>query len=145
MKNFPFFLLFTAGLFTLNACQKEPETSSAVPVSAEKTLSWQECVDFTGYNMTVCFSGANEYRCPCDVSCVWAGSVDYTLQIKSAGQDTTITLQPPGNPENAPSSAIVGKVTISIEEPAPVNCVDYGNYERYKVKVVLSSEKDNEF
>ncbi len=145
MKNFPFLLLFTAGLLTLNACQKQTEPSSVVPVSAETILSWQECVDFAGYNMTVCFSDANEYRCPCDVSCVWAGSVDYTLQIKSAGRDTTIILQPPGNPENAPSSAVVDHVTISMEEPAPVNCVDYGNYERYKLKVVLSSEKDNEF
>lgn len=145
MKNVLSFILFSAVLFTLSACQKEPETSSVVPVPVEKTLSWQECVDFTGYSMTVCFTDPNEYRCPCDVDCVWAGSVEYTLKVTSAGKDTTITLQPPGNPTNAPSSAVVDNVTISMEEPAPVNCADYGNYEKYKVKVVLSSAKDNEF
>jgi hypothetical protein len=116
-----------------------------VPVSAEAVLSWQECYDFTAFNTTVCFADANEYRCPCDVDCVWAGSVDYTLKVTNAGQETTITLQPPGNPNNSPSSAVVGKVMISIDEPAPVNCADYGNYEKYKLKVVVSSAKDNEF
>jgi len=145
MKNFLSFLLLSAALFALNACQKAPETSSVLPASSEAVLSRQECFDFTDYNMTVCFAGANEYRCPCDVVCVWAGSVDYTLQIKSAGKDTTITLQPPGNPTNAPSSAVIGNVTISIQEAMPVDCVDYGNFERYKLKVVLSPADGDEF
>lgn len=144
MNNFPSILLFSACLFALNACQKEPETGANF-VSSEATLSWQECRDFTVFNMTVCFTDANEYRCPCDVDCVWAGSVDYTLQIKSAGKDTTIVLQPPGNPKNAPSSAVFGKVMVSIEEPAPVDCADYGNYEKYKLKLVLSSATGDEF
>ncbi|MBK8426706.1 MAG: hypothetical protein IPL27_12375 [Lewinellaceae bacterium] len=147
MKNFPSFFLFSAVLFTLSACQKDPTppTALSAPVSAGAVLSWQECYDFSAFNTTVCFTDANEYRCPCDVDCVWAGSVDYTLQIKNAGQDTTISLQPPGNPTNAPSSTVVGHVTISIEEPAPVNCTDYGNYEQYKLKVVLTSAKGEEF
>jgi len=145
MKNFLSFLLLSASVFALNACQKEPATSSVLPVSSEAVLSWQECYDFTDFNRTVCFTDANEYRCPCDVDCVWVGSVEYTLRIRSAGQDTTITLQPPGNPTNAPSSAVIGNVTISIQEAMPVDCVDYGNYERYKLKVVLSPATDDEF
>ena len=145
MKNLPFFLLFSASLFILNACQKEPETSAALPVSSEAILSWQECHDFTDYDMTVCFTAANEYRCPCDVDCVWAGSVDYMLTIKTSTESTTVTLQPPGNPNSAPSSAVVGKVTISIQEATPVDCVDYGNFEQYKLKVVLSSSTGDEF
>lgn len=145
MKNFPIFLLFSAFLFTLNACQKEPEASTIVPSSSETTLSWQECSDITGYDMTVCFSGANEYRCPCDVDCVWAGSVEYTLNIRTADGNTTVTLQPPGNPNNAPSSAVVGKVLVSIEEAQTVSCVDYGNYEKYKLKVKFSASAGNEF
>ena len=148
MKNFRSFLLVTVCLFTLNACQKEPAAASLANTpagSSEAILSWQECSDFRDYDMTVCFTAANEYRCPCDVDCFWAGSVDYTLTVTTSTETTTVTLQPPGNPTSAPSSAVVGKVTISIQEATPIDCADYGNFERYKLKVTVSTAKENEF
>ena len=151
MKNLRLLLLLSAGLFSLNACKKESVTElsksdSDITVASQAILSWQECVDFTKYDMNVCFTGANEYRCPCDVTCVWAGSVEYTLTITTGEQKTIVTLQPPGNPTNAPSSVVVGKAVVSIEEPAPVDCANYEKYETYKVKVTLTdntNEMDN--
>ncbi|HOY07232.1 MAG TPA: hypothetical protein PLO67_17615 [Saprospiraceae bacterium] len=151
MKNFRFILLLSAGLFSLNACQKESvseltKSDSNITAASQAILSWQECADFTNYDMNVCFTGANEYRCPCDVNCFWAGSVEYTLTVTAGDQKTIVTLQPPGNPTNAPSSAVVGKALISIEEPTPVDCANYEKYETYKIKVTVTdntNEMDN--
>lgn len=149
MKNFQYFIPLFACLISLNACQKEEDTllsksNSEARTADEAIVSWQECYDFTNYDMTVCFSDANEYRCPCDVNCFWEGSVEYTLQVRSNDQETIITLQPPGNPTNAPSSAVVGKVKISIEEAQPVDCADYGKFEAYQLKITVSESDTND-
>jgi hypothetical protein len=163
MTNFRLYFLLAVGLFSLNACQKDPITVSgneiipeslAGPVNRlskpapgmatqERILGWHECADFADYDMTVCFSEAHEFRCPCDVECFWAGYVAYNLKVIIGNQETIITLQPPGNPSNEPSSAVVGKALISIDEPAPVDCVNYGKYDVYKVKVTVSDASNN--
>ncbi|MBL7782852.1 MAG: hypothetical protein JNM22_16610 [Saprospiraceae bacterium] len=148
MKNFRSIMLFSVCALALNACQKEDTLASAAKdtdgaaTSKEAILSWKDCADFVNYDMSVCFADANEYRCPCDVDCVWAGSVEYTLKVKTADQESLVVLQPPGNPQNAPSSAVVGKAKISIQETRVVNCADYGNYEKYRLTVTITDADD---
>lgn len=148
MKNYQYFIPLFACVFAFAACQKDDDTmlersNSEIRTSDEAVLSWKDCYDFTNYDMTVCFASANEYRCPCDVTCVWAGSVEYTLKVRMDNQETIVTLQPPGNPNDAPSSAVVGKAKISIEEAQPVNCADYGNFEKYQLKVTVTDNDPN--
>lgn len=132
-------------LFSLNACRKEED-----PVLAENdfgtrtpeatVIGWKNCHDFQDFDMNICFSDAIDYRCRCDFACVWDGDVQYVLTVKTAGREETITLEPPGNANQAPSSALVGKTRISIEEARPVPCTDYRNYEIYELKVTVSEE-----
>lgn len=149
MKNVRYFIPLFACLFLMNACSKDDDTLLSRNNAAEKSadvvvLDWKDCYRFTNFeDITVCFSTANEYRCPCDVNCVWEGSVEYTLTVQTEDQETVVTLQPPGNPNNAPSSAVVGKSKISIAGAQPVNCADYGNFERYKLKVTVSAADPN--
>lgn len=144
MKNFRLMLPLFASVFALNACTKDDSFAASekaadnTTTARETILSWQDCAEYPNYDMSVCFADANEYRCPCDVDCVWAGSVQYTLKVKTADQESRVVLQPPGNPQNAPSSAVVGKAKISIQETRTIDCADYGNYEKYRLTVTVT-------
>lgn len=138
--------LLACSLFTLTFCKKESaptDTQSATKTSFsgnEAILGWQGCAEFPDFNLTVCFTDANEYRCPCDVDCIWAGSVEYQLKIQAPDLDTTVTLQPPNNPLNAPHSILLDNFKLSVDEVSPVNCQGYGVYENYKVNVMLEEQ-----
>jgi hypothetical protein len=136
-------LLFicTALLLTLSFCKKSDPEAGPITQNvsgSEATIAWQDCAFFTDHDITICFTGANEYRCACDVYCIWEGAVDATLHItNTTGLDTTIVLTTNSSPQNLPSEAtIAGKVIRFVGTSPDLDfCNDYGEYEKYKVVI----------
>ncbi len=135
------FLLIALGaiLLALSACKdKDPTVTTHSVSGAQATIEWEECALFTDHDITICFIGADENRCPCNTECLWEGSVDATFHVTtSTGIDTTITLTTNSSPINLPNATTVGGKTITFVNTDAVNCADYGKYEKYKVIVTV--------
>lgn len=130
-----FLIICSSLIFALTACKEKDPEFATNPVSGDQaTIQWQDCALFTDHDLTICFVGANEARCPCDTDCLWEGTVDATLHITTtAGIDTTITLTTNSSPTNLPNTATIGGKTITFVNTDAVPCADYGKYEKYKV------------
>jgi hypothetical protein len=131
-------------LFMFSYCKKTD--SEKVPVTQnvkgeEATIDWQGCAFFTDHDITICFVGADEQRCPCNVECVWEGAVNATFHITTlTGLDTIITLTTNSAPAQLHSSETIGGKTIrfvNTATPIPFDCADYGVYEKYKAIVTV--------
>ena len=136
-------LLGFSTLLLLASCKKKDSVPTSHPVSgSEATIGWQDCATYTDHDLTICFIGANDYRCPCNTECVWEGAVDATLHItNSTGLDTTITLTTNSNPTGLHSQETVGDKIIRFVNTTttqPYDCAtDQGNYEKYKVIIAV--------
>ena len=138
MKS-PILLTCTVVLLSLSFCKKnEPDTTSKPVSGSQATIAWQDCAIYTDHDVTICFTGINEYRCPCNVECVWEGAVDATLKVTTtSGIDTTIVLTTNSNPVGLNNSATIGGKTIRFVNTDAVDCADYGNSEKYKVVIAV--------
>lgn len=138
MKN-SIFIISSALVIAFSSCgEKEPVITTHPVSGAQATIEWQDCALFTDHNMTICFVGANEGRCPCNTECLWEGSVDATFHVTTAtGIDTTFTLTTNSNPVNLPHAKTIGGKTITFVNTDAVTCADYGKYEKYKVIVTV--------
>jgi len=132
MKNrYSIALLFFA-IVIFNSCKKEKNDAQKGNTA---TLSWQQCIDFTDHDLTICFVGAEEYRCPCNADCVWEGAIDFTFQVQGPGIDTTVIVST--NTLVKPHAVIVGGVSIVASDDSNIYCDHYKDYEKYTVKVDL--------
>jgi hypothetical protein len=134
-----YFLVISTLIIAFSACKEKDPVITTHPVSgSQATVEWQDCVLFTDHDMTICFVGADEARCPCNTDCLWEGSVDATLHITTtSGIDTTITLTTNSSPINLPNTATIGGKTITFVNTDAVPCTDYGKYEKYKVIITV--------
>ncbi len=134
-----YFLIISTLIIAISACKEEdPEFTTYAVSGSQATIEWQDCALFTDHDMTICFVGADEARCPCNTNCLWEGSVDATLHITTtAGIDTTITLTTNSSPTNLPNTAAIGGKTITFVNTDAVPCADYGKYEKYKVIITV--------
>lgn len=132
MKNLiPITLLFFA--FTLfSSCNKEKNDAQK---GNSATLSWKQCIDFTDYDLTMCFIDAEEYRCPCTIDCISEGAIDFTIQVLGPGIDTTVVVST--NKLVKPHAVIVGGVSILASDESGIYCDHYKDYEKYMVKLTL--------
>jgi hypothetical protein len=126
-------------LFSFSACKDEdPANTTRIVYGSQATIPWQDCALFADQQMTICFVGANEARCPCNTNCLWEGSVDATLHVTTvSGIDTTFTLTTNSNPVNLPNTATIGGKTIQFVNTDAISCSDYGQYEKYKVIITV--------
>lgn len=138
-QNIPTALFAVCALF-LSFCQHEKSEILNTETGNEANIPWQECVEFSNYDLTICFLNASEYRCPCDVECVWEGSVDFTFRATGPDLDSTFTLTASTNRLDLLRSITLGNVIINAEDASGITCADYGNYENYKAKVILTEE-----
>jgi hypothetical protein len=125
-------------LATIFACNCETPGENRQISGPEAELAWQECVDLTDYDLTVCFIGANEYRCPCDVECISAGALDVSLKIQGSNLDTTVILTTHPLLSHLDDSVQIGAATIRIADLTPDICNNYGQYEKYKIKIQVT-------
>jgi hypothetical protein len=125
-------------LATIFACNCEKPGENRRISGSEAELAWQECVDLTDYDLTVCFVGANEYRCPCDVQCFTAGALDVTLKIQGSNVDTTVTVT--SNPllPNIDNSVQIDGRKIRVTDVSPDLCNNYGQYEKYQINIQVT-------
>ena len=132
-------MIFAALIVVLFSCREKDSINDIHAVSGpQATIDWQECVLFSDHDLTICFIGAKESRCPCDVDCLWEGSVDATFHVTGPkGVDTTFTLTTNSNPVNLPHTARVGDKVITFVNTDAVSCADYKQYEKYKVIVTV--------
>lgn len=130
-KLFPATLLFLVCAF-FASCKKEKNDTQKGNTA---TLSWQQCIDFTDHDLTICFTGAEEYRCPCNADCAWEGAIDFTFQVQGPGIDTTVIVST--DKLVKPHAVIVGGVSIVASDDSNIYCDHYKDYEKYTVKVEL--------
>ncbi len=123
-----FFLVFTF----ITSCKKEKNEAQKGNTA---TLSWQQCIDFADHDLTICFIGADEYRCPCTMDCTWEGAIDFTFQVQGPGVDTTVIVST--NNLVKPHAVIVAGVSIIASDDSNIYCEHYKDYEKYTVKVDL--------
>ncbi len=136
----PSFLIISSILLVaFTACkERDPQDTTKSVSGAKATIPWEQCVLFTDYDMTICFIGAKEERCPCDTQCLWEGSVDATLHVTtSTGLDTTFTLTTNSDPINLPHFTTIAGKTIEFVSTEGITCADYGHYEKYKVIITV--------
>ena len=128
-------IISTTLLIAFSACKdKDPISNTQVIYGNQATIPWQDCALFADQQMTVCFVGAKEERCPCNTDCLWEGSVDAMLHVTTvSGIDTTITLTTNSNPVNLHNLTSIGGKTIQFINTNGISCSDYGHYEKYKV------------
>lgn len=132
-----FLIICSTILVAFSACKdKDPANNTNSVSGAQAIIPWQECVLFTDHDITICFVGAFEQRCPCDVQCLVEGYVEATFRATTtSGIDTTFTLTTNSNPINLPNSTTVAGKIITFVNTEGIACADYGNYEKYKVIV----------
>jgi hypothetical protein len=100
-------------------------------------IAYGNCKSFPAKDLEICFISLNEYRCPCNADCVWEGSADAGLRIKTQnGIDTTVVLTEIKSLEKY--TAVVGGHTIKLEKVEVADfCNDYGKASKYKVLVEI--------
>jgi hypothetical protein len=128
-------------LLVFTFCTKDKKETAPInktQTGNESVISWQQCVDFTDHELTVCFINANEYRCPCNVDCVWEGAVDITLQLIGPGLDTTVVLTTNSSTEGLKDTVEIGDTNLKISSVTPIDCNQYQQYQLYTVKVTLT-------
>lgn len=142
MKIIPF-LAIAAIIVTAISCDKEQNSRTVSGSTA--TLDYKECVYFEEKDITVCFTDANEYRCPCFADCIWAGACDVTFRVfpgtvtgkeNEGAVDVTLSFSPDGSGVFPAQDTVLNKL-LTIKGIVPATCDDYGNYEKYKVDVSL--------
>lgn len=136
MKNILFSaILISAALAT--ACHKKNDDPTVVTTNSA-TIKYQECITFQNQQLTICFEDANEYRCPCNVDCVWEGACDVSLKVTGTGIDTLVHLSYNTSGSGVfPDSAAIGTTVIRVTGLVPTDCNDYEDYEKYKVDISL--------
>ncbi len=139
IMKYSILIISSALIIAFSSCGEKDPVVTTHPVSgAQATIAWQDCALFTDRDMTICFVGANESRCPCNTDCLWEGSVDATLHVTTpSGIDTTFTLTTNSNPFNLPNFTTIGGKTITFVNTDAVGCADYGKYEKYKVIITV--------
>ncbi|HLP96345.1 MAG TPA: hypothetical protein VK168_20020 [Saprospiraceae bacterium] len=99
-------------------------------------IPWQDCAYFADHDLTVCFIGAKEERCPCNTDCLWEGAVKATFEISnSSGLDTILTLETNSAPAGLHYFHSFGNKTVTFVNTEGIQCEDYGQYDKYKVIV----------
>jgi hypothetical protein len=132
------FLAMAFFLSTALQCKKNSEDPS-ITLMDEAEIGWQDCVIFSGHeNLRVCFTSANEYRCPCYADCFWEGAIDATLKVTGPGIDDTLILTTNSNPIDLNFSDTLGNKIITFVNTNIVDCDDYGKLEKYKVKIKVT-------
>ncbi len=141
MKVFSFSaLIFLAFLFAFCTKENKQELLDAKKLTADSTtLNFGKCAVFQNQNLTICFEKVYEYRCPCDVQCVWEGAVDAQFSAKGNDLDTTFTLT-----YHYPDTSFikVGDHEIRLVDVGPGvepgnPCPDYGISEKYTAKIFV--------
>ncbi len=127
-------------LVLLISCKKE--SNSRTVTTSTATLDYKECVYFEQDSITVCFMDANEYRCPCNADCIWAGACDVTLKITTPAKDSTVTLSwsPDGSGIFADSIMIDSGRVVRVTKIEPEDCNKYEIYADYKATVEAVSK-----
>lgn len=142
MKIIPF-LAVVAIIVAAVSCKKEQNSRTVSGTSA--TLDYKECVYFADKDITVCFTEANEYRCPCVADCIWAGACDVSLRVfpgtdtstENEGKvDITLSYTPDGSGVFPSQDSVLNRL-VSVKGILPTDCDDYGSYEKYKVDISL--------
>ena len=124
----------------LAGCGAAPATDSrAVDLGAEFTLAPGETVFVKAAEMNVRFVAVTEdSRCPADVTCIWAGEVKVSLEIRESSQAVSQVEISAGA-----GSTVAGgySVTVARVEPQPVSTtrIAPGDY-----RVTLKIEKQGE-
>ena len=132
--KYPILMSIIALMLTFSCTKKGVDDSTLTVSGGRAVIPWQDCAVFTDHDMTICFVDAKEYRCPCDVNCIWEGAVDATLRVTTTtGIDTTITLTTNSDPATLPSTATIDGKLIRFVNTDAVTCSDYESYEKYKV------------
>jgi hypothetical protein len=141
MKYIRSFVLLAVCALLFSFCKKEPAEKKIIILSGDNqgSMGLDECIEFQSPSFwTVCLTDISEYRCPCDVQCLWAGSVDYTLHVTGPNLDSTFVLHPPGNALNTPGFIEMNGIRMDIAEMGSTECSDYANYDLYKLEISLS-------
>lgn len=142
MKIIPF-LAIVAIIVAAVSCDKEQNFRTVSGTTA--TLNYLECVYFADQDITVCFTEANEYRCPCFADCIWAGACDVSFRVfpgtdtstENEGKvDITLSYSPDSSGVFASQDTVLNRL-LSVKGIVPTDCNDYGNYEEYKVDISL--------
>ena len=135
MKIISFWAL-ALSLIAFAACKKE--SNSRIVTTNSATLDYKECVTYQKQDVTVCFTDANEYRCPCNAECFWAGACDVRLKVTVAGEDSTLNLSYAADGQGVfPSVDTIGNVIFKVTGIVPTDCNDYADYAKYKVDVTV--------
>lgn len=132
---FLFPMLFV--LLSFWACEDNDPIRDTVQINGNTAvIPWQDCAYFADHDLTVCFIGAKEERCPCNIDCFWEGSVKATFEVSnSVGLDTILTLETNSAPAGLPNLHSFGNTTLIFVNTEGISCEDYGDYEKYKVIV----------
>jgi hypothetical protein len=136
MKYF-FLLALSVSVLAFYACEDNDPLRNTTEVSGNTALiPWEDCAFFAEHDLTVCFVGAKEERCPCNTSCLWEGVVKATFEVSnSSGLDTVVTLETNSAPAGLHFFHSFGNKTLVFEKTDGINCEDYGKYWKYKVQV----------
>jgi hypothetical protein len=137
MKNF--FLIACCAMFiVLLSCKKDPKQATNITFGNQADIPWLACTYFMDHQLSICFDGANEYRCPCFADCLWEGATDVNLNLTfDSSLDTIITLTTNSSPANLPYVDTIGGKIIRFVETNITDCNDYGKYEKYKVTITV--------
>jgi len=134
-----FLIALSTVFITFFACkEKDPVVTTQSVSGSIATLAWEDCTLYSSHDLTICFVGAVENRCPCNTECLWEGTVEATFHVtNTTGIDTTITLITNSNPATLHNSTSIGGKTITFVNTDAIGCADYGKYEKYQVIVTV--------
>ena len=136
MKNFSLaFLLFIS--ITAFQCKTEQTTQIA---GGTATIGWQDCAVFTDHDLTICFTGATEGRCPCWADCIWEGAITATLEVTAPDGVHTLVLSTNSNPDNLNYSDTLGSKIITFVQCNNFDfCDDYAKYKKYEIDITIEN------
>ncbi|HAD11215.1 MAG TPA: hypothetical protein DCF33_02135 [Saprospirales bacterium] len=122
-------------LLVFSACEdNDPIRNTSETSGSTAIIPWEQCTFFADHDLTVCFVGAKEERCPCNTDCLWEGSVKATFEVSnSTGLDTVLTLETNSAPAGLHYFHSFGNKTLVFVNTEGIGCEDYGNYDKYKV------------
>ena len=80
-------------LLAVLSCSRAISEPSDVAPGHEVDLRAGQSAQVSNTSVAVTFDGANDSRCPSDVTCVWAGEALIRLRLSGAGADRTDTVK----------------------------------------------------